>query len=184
MLLSGEPGVGKSRLVLALREHLANDPHLPLGHYCSPLHQTSPLYPVIGMLERAAGFAREDTPDERFAKIEALLAEGTEEVAEAVPLIAALLALPDSDRYPALGLSPRRQKERTLEVLLQQLAGLTRRRPVLAIYEDVHWADPTTLELLDLVVEWVQSLPALVLVTFVPSSRRAGPGPPTSRRSH
>ena len=168
VLLAGEPGIGKSRLIHSLRERLGGEPHTPLSHFCSPLHRTSPLHPIIGLLERAAGFARDDPPGRKLAKLEALLARGTEGVAAAAPLIAALLAIPAGDRYPPLNLSPQRQKERIFEALLGQLAGLAAEQPVLALYEDVYWSDPTTLELLDLVVERVQRLPALVLITFRP----------------
>ena len=168
VLLAGEPGIGKSRLIHSLRERLGGEPHTPLSHFCSPLHQTSPLHPIIGLLERAAGFARDDPPGRKLAKLEALLARGTEGVAAAAPLIAALLAIPAGDRYPPLNLSPQRQKERIFEALLGLLAGLAAEQPVLALYEDVYWSDPTTLELLDLVVERVQRLPALVLITFRP----------------
>jgi predicted ATPase len=168
VLLSGEPGIGKSRLVRALRERLAPEPHTPLSHFCSPFHQTSALYPVIDLLERASGFARDDDPPGKLAKLEALLAHATADVAGTAPLVAALLSIPNDGRYPPLGLSPQRQKERTLEALVDQLAGLAKQQPVLAVYEDVHWADPTTLKLLDRVVDRVQALPALVLVTFRP----------------
>jgi class 3 adenylate cyclase/CheY-like chemotaxis protein/DNA polymerase III delta prime subunit len=168
VLLAGEPGIGKSRVVHALRERLGGEPHTPLSHDCSPLHQTSALHPIIGQLERAAGFARDDPPGRKLDKLEALLARGTEGVAAAAPLIAALLAIPAGDRYPPLNLSPRQQKGRIFEALLGQLAGLAAEQPVLALYEDVHWSDPTTLELLELVVDRVQRRPALVLITFRP----------------
>jgi class 3 adenylate cyclase/predicted ATPase len=168
VLLAGEPGIGKSRLVGALRERLVLEPHTLLSHFASPFHQTSVLHPVIGLLERAAGFARDDDPPRKLAKLEALLAQATVDVAGTTPLLAALLSIPTDQRYPPLGLSPQRQKERTLEALLEQLEGLARQRPVLAVYEDAHWADPTTLELLDRVVDRVQVLPVLVVVTFRP----------------
>jgi predicted ATPase/class 3 adenylate cyclase len=168
VLLAGEPGIGKSRLVSAVREWLAHEPHTSLSQFCTPFHQTSVLYPVISLLERAAGFARDDDPPQKLAKLEALLAQATADVARTAPLLAELLSIPTEGRYPPLGLSPQRQKERTLEALLEQLAGLAGHRPVLAVYEDVHWADPTTLELLDRVVDRVQALPVLVVVTFRP----------------
>src|SRR5690606_16182734 len=152
VLLSGEPGIGKSRLVRAVRERLGHDePHTLLSHFCSPFHQTSALYPVIGLLERGAGYARDDPPGRKLEKLEALLRRATEHVAAVAPLIAALLAIPAGDRYPALDLTPQQQKERTFEALIDQLAGLAARQPVLAVYEDLQWSDPTTLELLELV---------------------------------
>jgi predicted ATPase/class 3 adenylate cyclase len=168
VLLSGEPGIGKSRIVRALRERLAGEPHMPLSHYCSPHHTNSALYPVIGLLERAAGFTRDDRADARLEKLEALLARGTEALGEAVPLIAALLGIATDERYREPVLSPQRRKQRTLEVLVDQVEGLAARQPVLAVYEDVHWVDPTTLEALDLLIERVQRLPVLVLITFRP----------------
>jgi class 3 adenylate cyclase/predicted ATPase len=171
VLLCGEPGLGKSRLVQALRERLQQEPHTPVSHFCSPYHQSSALYPIIGLLERAAGFSGDDLPERQLEKLEALVGLAGENAAEAAPLLAELLAIPTAGRYPALALSPQRQKERTMAALLGQLAGLAGRQPVLALYEDVHWADPTTLELLDLVVDRVQDLPVLAIVTFRPEFR-------------
>jgi class 3 adenylate cyclase/predicted ATPase len=168
VLLSGEPGIGKSRLVRALRERLADEPYTPVSHFCSPFHQTTALYPIIDLLERAAGLFREETPEESLSKLEALLARATTDVARAVPLIAVLLSISGSERYPAPSLTPQRQKEETFGVLLAQLAGLTTDQPVLTLYEDVHWADPTTLELVEQVIKSVQRLPVLVLITFRP----------------
>ena len=168
VLLSSEPGVGKSRLVRALGERLASEPHTPISHFCSPHHTNSALYPVIGLLERAAGLAAAATAGQRLDRLEALLARSTDRPHEAVPLVAALLSIPTDDRYPPLDLTPERQKQRTLEVFVDQLAGLAAPQPLLALYEDVHWIDPTTLELLDRVVERVQRLPVLVLITFRP----------------
>jgi predicted ATPase len=168
VLLAGEPGIGKSRLLRALRGRLENEPHTPLSHYCSPHHQSSPLHPVIGLLERAAGFAADDPAATKLDKLEALLALSRDDVTAAAPLLAALLSLETDARYPPLDMSPHRQKERTLEELVDQVLGLATRRPVLALYEDVHWADPTSLELLDLLVDRVQGARVLVLITFRP----------------
>jgi predicted ATPase/DNA-binding response OmpR family regulator/class 3 adenylate cyclase len=164
VLISGEPGIGKSRLVRALRDRLAD--HTVLSFYCSPSYQDSPLYPVIAQLERAAGFRRDDTPEERFAKFEALLHPSVGQ--EAIALIAALLSIPTDERYPLPNLSPQRRKQRTLEALITQLACLARERPVLAVFEDVHWMDPTSRELLDAAVDRVRNLPMLLLITYRP----------------
>ncbi|HET6160361.1 MAG TPA: AAA family ATPase [Dongiaceae bacterium] len=168
VLLSGEPGIGKSRIVRTLRERLADEQYTMLSHYCSPYHTNSSLYPVIGLLERAAHFDREDAAETRLDKLENLLAQSTQQVEEVAPLLAALLGIPAESRYPSLDIIPQRQKHLTLEALVDQLAGLAKQRPVLAVYEDVHWIDPSTLELLELLVERAQRLPALLLITFRP----------------
>jgi class 3 adenylate cyclase len=168
VLLSGEPGIGKSRIVREVRERLAAEPHLQLTHQCSPYYLASPLRPVVEHLERASGFARDDPPEARLDRLEALLARGTDRIDEAVPLIAALLGIPTSARYPALELTPERQKQRTLEALLDQLEALATEQPVLVVHEDVHWIDPTTQELLSLAIERIPRLPILLLITFRP----------------
>ncbi len=168
VLLSGQPGIGKSRIVRALREHLRGEPHTCLGHYCSPYHANSALHPVIALLERAARLSRADPPERQLGRLEALLALASDDLAEAMPLIADLLALPTGERYPPLDLSPQARKERTLAALIEQLVGLAGKQPVLALYEDVHWIDPTSLELLELVVERVQQVRILVVITFRP----------------
>jgi hypothetical protein len=166
VLLSGEAGIGKSRIVQALRERLAGQPYTPLSCYCSPYHTASALHPIIGLLERAAGFTRDDSPEARLGKLEALLTQGTERLTEAVPLIADMVGIAAGERYPSPNLSPQRKAQRTLELLVDQVEGLALRQPVLALYEDAHWIDPTTLEALGLLIERVQRLPVLVLVTF------------------
>jgi class 3 adenylate cyclase/predicted ATPase len=177
VLLSGEPGVGKSRLIRALCERLGDGAYTPLSHNCSPYHRTTALHPVVALLERAAGFARGDPPGRRLVKLEALLGQATNEVEGAAAVLAALLAIPTGERDPLVAMSPQRQKERTLAALLAQLEGLAARQPVLALYEDVHWADPTSLELLDRVVERAHSLPVLVIITCRPEFRLPWTGP-------
>ena len=168
VLLSGEPGIGKSRLIRALRERLGDEPCTPLSHYCSPYHTNSALYPVIGLLERAARLDRDEPPEAQLAKLEALLARSSERLDEVVPLLAALLGVATGERYPALTLTPEVQKRRTLQALVDQLAGLAAQQPVLVLYEDVHWIDPSTLELLGLVIERIPQLRVLALITFRP----------------
>ena len=179
VLISGEPGIGKSRLLRALRQELRAKPHFALSHFCSPHHTTSAFYPIITRLERAAGFARQDEPEAKLARLEAMLGHTTTHLDETVPLLAALLSIPVGDRDPGLNLNPQRQKQRTLEVLVEQLEGLASDRPVLELYEDVHWVDPSTLELLDLLVERVRALPVLVVLTYRPEFT-----PPWTGQSH
>ena len=139
-----------------------------LNHFCSPFHMNSALYPIIGLFERAARFERDDFPEDRLDKLEVLLAKATDNVREVAPLAAALLSIPTGARYPPLNLAPDAQKQRTLTMLLDQMAGLAAKQPVLAVYEDVHWADPSTKELLDFIVERVERLAILVVITFRP----------------
>jgi len=165
VLVSGEPGIGKSRIAAALEERLQAEPYLRLRYFCSPYHQDSALYPFIEQLGRASGFARDDPSASRLDKLEALLAR-VAPPEEDVAFLADLLSLPASERHPLPNLSPQRKKERTLEALIRQLEGLAHRQPVVVVFEDTHWIDPTSRELLDLVVEHVRSLPVLLLVTF------------------
>ena len=167
VLLSGEPGIGKSRITQVLRERLASEPHTRLRYQCSPYYTNSAFYPVSDQFERAAGFARDDAPESRLDKLEAMLARGTEHVAEAAPLFAALLSLP-VERYPPLNLNPQRQKERTFEVLAEQVVGLARHNPVLMIVEDVHWVDPTTMDVIGTIVDRLQDAAVLLVVTYRP----------------
>ena len=166
VLISGEPGIGKSRLVAALAERLRGEPHLRLRYFCSPYSQNSALFPFVDQLSRASGLARDDTPAAKLAKLEALLTRAAPED-EDVALLADLLSLPSSERYPPPNLSPQRKKDRTLEALLRQLEGLAHQHPVVMVVEDAHWIDPTSLELLDLTVERVGSLRVLLIVTSV-----------------
>jgi class 3 adenylate cyclase/tetratricopeptide (TPR) repeat protein len=168
VLISGEAGIGKSRIAQTLLERLSGEPHTRLRYFCSPHHQDSALYPSIAQLERAAGFRRDDTDAQRLEKLEAVLALATDELGEAVPLLADLLSVPTGKRYPALDLSPQKRKEKTLHVQLAQIEGLAARQPVLMLFEDVHWADPTTRESLDALIDRVPALRVLVIVTFRP----------------
>jgi hypothetical protein len=168
VLICGEPGIGKSRITQTIVERISGDPHTRLRYFCSPHHQDSALYPSIAQLERAVGFRREDTREERLQKLEAVLAQGTNDLTEAVPLLADLLFIPTGGRYPPLNLTPQKRKEKTLYAQLNQVEGLTARQPVLMIWEDIHWSDPTTRESLDLLVDRAAALRILVVITFRP----------------
>jgi class 3 adenylate cyclase/tetratricopeptide (TPR) repeat protein len=167
VLLAGEPGIGKSRLVMELRARLRGEPHVTLRYFCSPYHQASPLYPIIARWERDAGFVRSDGPMDKLRKLEAvLLATGAS--AEDISLIADLLEVPMDGSYPQLDLSPQRKKHRTFEFLTRRAATLARERPLVLFAEDLHWADPSSLELLDRMIGLLSDLPILLIVSFRP----------------
>jgi class 3 adenylate cyclase/predicted ATPase len=167
VLLAGEPGIGKSRLTAALLERLAGEPHTALRYFCSPQHTDSALYPVIGQVERAAGLARDDTAQAKLDKLDALLAQSSASAQDAA-LIAEMLSLPNDGRYPALDLTSQQRRQKTLEALTAQMEALARQRPLLMIWEDAHWADPTSLEAFGRAIDRIQSLHVLLLVTFRP----------------
>ena len=156
VLLSGEAGIGKSRLTAALLERLAGEPHTRLRYFCSPQHTDSALYPIIGQMERAAGLAYDDKPQAKLDKLNAVLAQ-TSTSPEDAALFAEMLSLPNDGRYPTLELAPDQRRQRTLEALTSQLAGLARQRPVLMIFEDAHWVDPTSLEVLGRTVDRIKT---------------------------
>jgi predicted ATPase len=166
VLVSGEPGIGKSRLTAALSQRIETEPHTRIRYFCSPHDQESALYPFVGQLERAAAFARDDTNATKLDKLEALLGEAAEP--GDLSLIAEMLSLSGGERFPPLDLSPQRKKERTLAALLRQLQALARRQPILMIFEDLHWIDPTSRELLDLTVDKITDLPVLLVATYRP----------------
>src|SRR3982075_1867546 len=176
VVLTGQPGIGKSHIALALQERLQAEPHITLRHFCSAHHTNSALYPFIGQLERAARFERSDSPAEKFAKLEALLVRSGADADRVVAPLANLLSLPPNDRYRLPELSPQKLKEMTLAALSAQLDGLAARQPVFIIFEDVHWADPTSLELLTGTLEQVQGLPVLLLITARPEFTPPWPG--------
>jgi class 3 adenylate cyclase/tetratricopeptide (TPR) repeat protein len=175
VLISGEPGIGKSRLTIALSECIGNEPHKRLRHFCSPHYQDSALHPFIVQLERAAEFARDDTSERKFGNLRALLAPSTRD--EDFALFSELLSLPSSTAD--LNLSPQRKRETLFNAFLRQLEVESRQRPVLMVLEDAHWIDPTSRELLDLMVDCVRRLPVLLAITFRPEFQ-----PPWGGRSH
>jgi predicted ATPase len=167
VLLSGEAGIGKSRLTAALLERLAAEPHTRLRYFCSPQHTDSAFYPIIGQMERAAGLAHDDKPQAKLDKLDAVLAR-TSTSTEDAALFAEMLSLANDGRYPALELAPEQRRQKTLEALTVQLAKLARLQPVLMIFEDAHWVDPTSLEVLGWTVDRIKTLPALLIVTSRP----------------
>jgi predicted ATPase/class 3 adenylate cyclase len=166
-LISGEPGIGKSRLTAALLESLAPEPHTRLRYFCSPQHTDSAFSPIIGQMERAAGFLHDDTSQQKLDKLDALLAQASTSIQDAA-LIAEMLSLPNDGRYPALDLTPQQRRQKTLEALTGQMETLSRQKPVLMIFEDAQWADPTSLEAFGRVVDRIRTLRVLLLVTFRP----------------
>jgi predicted ATPase len=181
VLLSGEAGIGKSRLVQALKEQLASEPQAWLTPcQCSPYYQHTALYPLIDLLEQVAlRFEREETPAQKLSKLEGLLVQHGLTLAEAVPLFAALLSLPLPAGYASLMWSPEQQKQRTLQALLTILLRIAAQQPVLFVMEDLHWVDPSTLELLSLLIDQGPTTRILALLTFRPDF-----SPPWIGRSH
>jgi class 3 adenylate cyclase/predicted ATPase len=167
VLLSGEAGIGKSRLTAALLESVAAEPHTRLRYFCSPQHPDSALYPIISQMERAAGLAHYDSPQGRLDKLDALLAQ-TSTSAQDAALFAEILSLANDGRYPAIELGPQQRRQRTLEALTAQMETLTRASPVLMIFEDAHWIDPTSLEALGRAVDQIRTVRVLLIVTFRP----------------
>ena len=164
VLLSGEPGIGKSRLIAALSERLAEltEPHARLRYFCSPQHTDSALYPIISQLERAAGFTHDDTLQPSSTKLlSALLARSFTPATDAA-LFATLLSLPNEGRYPTTEMSPQQRRQRTLEALINQIVALAEQSPVVMIVEDIHWVDPTTLEVLSRGIDRIKSVGVLL----------------------
>jgi class 3 adenylate cyclase/predicted ATPase len=167
VLLCGEAGIGKSRLTAALMERIESEPHTRLRYFCSPQHTDSALYPVIGQMERAAGLAHGDTAESKLDKLDALLAQ-TSTSAQDVSLFADMLSLPNDGRYSALNITPEQRRQKTLEALGSQMEALSYSSPVLMVFEDAHWADPTSLEVVSRVVDRLRNLRVLLIVTFRP----------------
>jgi predicted ATPase len=165
VLLSGEAGIGKSRLTAALLERLAAEPHTRLRYFCSPQHTDSALYPIIRQMERAAAFAHDDTAQAKLDKLDAVLALSSTPPQDAT-LIAEMLSLPNDGRSLTLELAPQQRRQKTLEALTAQMEALSRSNSVLMIFEDVHWIDPTSLEALGRTVQRLRTLGVLLIVTY------------------
>ena len=177
VLISGEAGIGKSRLTAALLENLASELHTRLRYFCSPQHTDSAFYPVIGQIERAAGFARDDTLELKLNKLDALLAL-TSAPKQDVALVAELLSIPNDGRYTTVDLSPQQRRQKTLNALTAQMEGLAQTKPLLMIFEDAHWADPTTLEVFGRAIDRISKICVLLLVTFRPEFQAQWAGRP------
>jgi class 3 adenylate cyclase/predicted ATPase len=167
VLLSGEAGIGKSRLTAALLARLANEPHARLRSFCSPQHTDSAFYPIIGQMERVAALTRNDSLQAKLDKLDAMLAQSSTSAQDAA-LLAEMLSLPNDGRYPAFELTPQQRRQRTLEALVSQIVALSHQNPLLIILEDAHWTDPTTLELFGRIVDRIPTLQVLLIVTFRP----------------
>ncbi len=166
VLISADPGLGKSRLAEAVRERIAGEPHVTVRYFCSPHHRQSAFYPIARQLERAAGFDCNDDAAARRRKLEALLAGGP--AAAELPLFADLLSVPGLEAQWARELTPERRKERMLDALLRLFEDLTQRRPVLAMFEDLHWVDPSSGELLDRLMARLDRMQGLLIATCRP----------------
>jgi class 3 adenylate cyclase/tetratricopeptide (TPR) repeat protein len=167
VLLSGEAGIGKSRLTAALLQRLLDEPHIRMRYFCSPQHTDSALYPIIAHMERAAGLAREDDAKARLDKLDVLLAKSSTSPEDAA-LLADMLSLPSDGCYSAVDLAPQQRRQKTLEALTAQIEAIARETPVLMIFEDAHWADPSSLEVLGRLMDKIDSMRVLLFVTFRP----------------
>src|SRR5262249_3975283 len=167
-LLCGEAGIGKSRISKTLVDRIPNHASVTIRLQCSPHHNNSPFYPIITPHEHAAHFQPLDPPEVKLEKLEALLSNVGSEIVVDAPLYAALLSIPTDGRYPALDLTPRRQKDLTIEALTRQVLTLARTKPVLFVIEDAHWIDPSTLEATNRFIEAIRTAPVFLLITFRP----------------
>jgi class 3 adenylate cyclase/predicted ATPase len=167
VLISGEPGIGKSRIIAALEEHLQNEPDTLVKFICSPHHKDTPLHPIVRQLAQRLHLERSDAPSDALEKLRRALGADQQSIAD-LTVLANLLSIPVSAEVKGEIVGPRRRREMTLEAILRQLRALSRRAPALVVFEDIHWADPTSLDLLDMLVEHVDDLPILVVVTSRP----------------
>jgi predicted ATPase len=167
VLLSGEAGIGKSRLTAALFERVASEPHTRLRYFCSPQHTDSAFYPIISQTERAAAFAHDDNRQAKLDKLDVLLAQSFTPLQDAA-LLAEMLSLANDGRYPTLELAPQQRRQKTLEALTTQMEALSRTNPVLMVFEDAHWIDATSLEAVGRAIDRIRTLSVLLVVTYRP----------------
>jgi class 3 adenylate cyclase/tetratricopeptide (TPR) repeat protein len=167
LLLTADPGVGKSRLTDEVATRIVGRQCLRLWYYCSPHLQGSPLAPLIRQLTQAVGFTDKDDDAAKLHKLEALV-PGAAQQGDIVPLLAGLLSIETGERYPPLNISPQRRKHRLFEVLVSLLKAAASRRPVLVVVEDLHWIDPSSDELLGMAIDHLKGLPVLAIFTARP----------------
>ncbi|MHA1563818.1 MAG: AAA family ATPase, partial [Alphaproteobacteria bacterium] len=171
VLLTAEAGLGKSRMVRAVRDEIAGQDHFRLSYQCSPLHTNTAFYPIAHQLARAAGFGEGDTSTQRLDKLERLLRQAKGDIADEAPIFATLLALPFKERYGELDMEPQQLRARTIEALVDQVLSLGRQKPVLLILEDAHWLDPTTESLIGELIVAIADSPVLILIMQRPEYR-------------
>jgi len=167
-LISGEPGIGKSRILAALREKIGDEPHVRMRYQCSPHHVNDAFYPITSQMCFAAGFVTGEPAAARLDKLEAMIARSGLDAKGIAPFLAALLSIPGESRYAPLEMAPSEQKERTITALIELFEGLTRDGPLLALLEDAHWIDPTSLDVFDRLVDRLPRQRALLAITFRP----------------
>ena len=182
VLLSGEAGIGKSRIMATLRERIAGERHVAMRYQCSPHHVNDAFYPIVGQIWNAAGFMPGELATTRLDKLEAMITLSGFDSGEIAPYLASLLSIPADGRYPPIEMAPSELRERTITSLIALFVGLARDAPVLALLEDAHWIDPTSLDVFSRLIERLQDLRALLVVTFRPNSRRLGSAAPMSPR--
>jgi class 3 adenylate cyclase len=170
VLISGEPGLGKSRVIVALQDRLKAEEQIRLRYFCSPHHSDTALYPFANQLEHAAGIGRDDTPGSKLDKLRRLLTR-SEASPEEFALLADLLSLPVSDDIQAAGIGTEHGKERTFRAIVHHIERLAARKPVFMVFEDAHWSDPSSVELLNDIIERLQVFSVLLIVTFRPEFR-------------
>ena len=168
VLLSGEPGIGKSRILSALRERLEGQGAQTLRYQCSPYYINSAFWPITDNLDRALSFARDETPDSKLDKLEALIVDDYESPLSDVRFIASMLSIPCDERYGAITITPEKRKDETLRTIVDFIEAAAKKRPSVLLFEDGHWADPTTLEVLDLLIDRVKDIPLLIVLTHRP----------------
>jgi class 3 adenylate cyclase/tetratricopeptide (TPR) repeat protein len=178
VLLSGEPGIGKSRMVLALRERLHDDDRVSVRYHGSPYHTNTALFPIVEQLERASGFGRGDPPELKLAGLESLLGQTVADPRVATCLIAEHLAIPTDDRFPSLDMAAEEKRAEIFRALVASIEGFAAKQPLLMTAEDVHWFDPTSLEVLESIIDRIERLPVFLIITFRPEFAPRWPGRP------